>query len=124
MVESVTVKWLGGKVQELKNVPVNQRIKITETDDPLFSFEENDLKIYPGFFTDQITMEYELAEAQPFDITVYDAQGRLIETLTQQENPTTRGIWQWEIDRDLIRGVYIFQLRTKDAVIAKRAVKL
>lgn len=124
VVESVTVKWLGGKTQEIKNVAANQQITITETDESIFSFNNNSLLVYPGFFTDNIIIEYELEEEGPIDISVYDVQGRLIENLTRQDRPAKTGIWQWNINRDLVRGVYLFQLRTKNSVIARRAVKL
>ena len=123
-VESVIVKWLGGKTQEIKDVSANQMITIKETEDPVFNFEKNSLLIYPGFFTDNVVIEYELTDDGPMDLSVYDVQGRLIETLTRQQNPSRTGFWQWNIQKDLIRGVYIFQLRTNNQVIARRAVKL
>lgn len=124
IIESVTVKWVGGKTQQLTNVEANQQITIRETEESIFSFEENTLKVYPGSFSDYVVIEYELAKEEAFDISVYDIQGRLIETLTSQDSPAQTGLWQWNIDRDLAAGVYIFQLRTKDRVVAKRAVKM
>lgn len=124
LVESVTVKWIGGKTQELTNVEANQQITIRETEGSVFDFEQNSLKVYPGFFTDNVMIEYELEKEEPFDISVFDVQGRLIETLTSQACPAQASFWQWNIDRNLAQGVYIFQLRTKNNLIAKRAIKL
>ncbi len=123
-VRSVKVRWTGGKTQEITNVAANQQITIRETEESIFSFDQNDLKVYPSSFNDYVLIEYELEKEEPFDISVYDVQGRLIETLSQQNNPAKTGFWQWNIERDLAQGVYIFQLRTKNSVIAKRALKL
>ncbi|MEO0340420.1 MAG: ASPIC/UnbV domain-containing protein [Bacteroidota bacterium] len=124
VVESVTVKWLGGKSQTIDNVAANQVIKIIETDQPLVEFPENTIKVFPGFFEDRIVLEYKLEEPGPITLSVFDAQGRLIRELTEIEAPARTGIWQWNIDQELIRGMYIFQLRTKNQVVGARAIKL
>ena len=123
-VESITVKWVGGKTQTLTDVAANQMITIKEEAGSIFDFSENSINVSPGFFTDYVWIEYELEKEEALDISVYDAQGRLIETLTSQNAPAKTGLWQWNIGRDLTPGVYIFQLRTESSIVAKRAVKL
>ncbi len=124
IVDSVVVKWVGGKTQEVKNVSANQQITIRETDEPIFNFEKNSLKVYPSLFTDNVIIEYELEKEEPIDISVYDVTGRLVKNLTQQNTPAQTGFWHWNIERHLSQGVYIFQLRTKDIVVAERAIKM
>ena len=125
-VESVVVKWIGGKTQEVKNVSANQQITIRETDEPIFNFDKNALKVYPSLFTenDDVIIEYELERKEPFDISIYDVKGRLIETLNRQNNPAQTGFWVWNVRSDLSPGVYIFQLRTKNIVVAEQAIKM
>lgn len=122
--ESVVVKWIGGKTQELTNVLANQQITIRETEESIFNFEKNSLKVYPSLFTDNVIIEYELEKEEPIDISVYDVTGRLVKNLTQQNTPAQTGFWHWNIERHLSQGVYIFQLRTKDIVIAEQAIKM
>ena len=122
-VESVTVKWVGGKTQSITNVAANQLITIEEEEGPIYDFEYNYITAYPTVFTDQILIEYELQNEEPFDISVYDAQGRLVETLTNQSGVMT-GFWQWNDAAKLAPGVYVFQLRTKDFLLATKAVKI
>jgi hypothetical protein len=123
-VESVTVKWLGGNTQELSNVSVNQLITIRENIDNLGQVEENDLFIFPSYFTDQMLIEYSLTDESPMDISVYDAQGRLIQTLVRLENPSPNGFWFWDGTEQLIHGMYFVQLRTKNGIITKKAMKI
>jgi len=123
-VESVTVKWVGGKKQTLTNIGVNQKIVIEENEEKVNTTTSNILEVSPGFFTDNVFIEYELTEAEPIELNVYDVRGNLIEKLVNINNPVSSGVWQWNVNRYLPRGVYIFQLRTKNTVISKRAVKL
>ena len=122
-VESIIVKWVGGKTQEITNVPVNQQITITETEGSIFEFEKNNLKVFPTYFDSQVILEYELAEEEPFTLSVYDIQGRIIQQLSQQDFPAQTGLWQWNVPKGLAAGVYVFQLRTADETIARRAIK-
>ena len=127
-VESVTVKWVGGKTQQLTNVTANQQITIKEkegSEGSILNIDNNSLQVHPGIFKDYVWLEYELQNVEAFDISVYDAQGRLIKTLTRQDTPTTKtGLWQWDQGENLAPGVYIFQLRTKSGLVAKRAIKI
>ncbi|NJL76624.1 MAG: T9SS type A sorting domain-containing protein [Saprospiraceae bacterium] len=123
-VESVTVKWIGGKPQTITDVAVNQKIIIEQSEEKVASSENNSLEVSPGFFTDRVFIEYELAEAEPIELRVYDVRGHLIEQLASIRNPVAKGIWQWDVARYLPRGVYVFQLRTENTTVSKRAVKL
>lgn len=123
-VESVTVKWIGGGEQTLENVTANQLLTITQEDDRFGEDFESALNIFPTYFTDQVLIEYQLEKEEPFDISVYDITGKLITTLVRQDNPASSGFWNWDVDKDLIRGMYIIQLRTASGVIAKKAMKI
>lgn len=125
MVESITVKWIGGNSQVIENVAANQLIAIREEITESETDDELALKIFPSYFSDQMIIEYQLANDQPFDISVFDSQGRLIRTLLQEEGSLSRnGFWQWDIDDPLIHGLYIIQLRSGKDIVSEKAIKL
>ncbi len=123
-VESVTIKWIGGNSQVVSNVVANQMITIVEEVGVRKITSNDELKVSPGFFTENVLLEYELSEATPIEISVFDSQGRLIDQLGDVSNPITEGFWNWNVPSNLLRGVYIFQIRTNNGVITKRAVKI
>lgn len=123
-VESITVKWVGGNTQTLENIAANQMITIVEAIETKENLSDDMLKVSPGFFTENVLLEYELAKATPIEISVFDSQGRLVAQLGSTQNPVSEGFWNWDVPSDLLRGVYIFQIRTNDGVLTKRAVKI
>lgn len=123
-VASVTVKWIGGNTQELLNVRTNQLLTIKEDVQDLVSTEENDLIILPTYFTDQMLIEYRLNSNDPMEINVFDAQGRLIKTLVKLDEPAVNGFWSWNITEPLVHGVYFVQLRTKNGMVTRKAMKI
>ncbi len=124
-VRSVIVRWVGGNAQQLTNVPANQLLTIEEEISNINVVDENKLKIYPSYFTDFVIIEYELENIEPFDLSLYDIQGKLVKTLLSQDVAKNRkGIWKWEVTGDLVHGMYFIQLRTNDSIIAEKAFKL
>lgn len=123
-VESVTVKWLGGKTQILENVEANQHIVIVEEGESTVSFDQDQLKVYPSVFTDYAILEYELDEAAPVELDVVNMQGQVVQSLMSNTNPSALGIMRWEVDPGLPTGTYIFRLRTPDRILAKKALKI
>ena len=59
LIESITVKWVGGNSQVMNNVEVNQQITIREVVQEATSNDEPLLKIFPTYFTDQMIIEYQ-----------------------------------------------------------------
>lgn len=123
-VESITVKWLGGNTQEILNVGTNQVIKIKEDVKNISAGETDDLIILPTYFTDQMLIEYNLISNDPIDIRVYDAQGKLVSKLLRIEEPTQIGFWTWNVTEPLDHGIYFVQLRTRNGVVTKKAIKI
>lgn len=125
LVESITVRWPGKGTQSLTNLPVNQKIIIKETvDEQSGPATQNRFNVSPGYFTDQVLIEYELAESSPISLSVFDVQGRLVADLGEIESPLRQGFWRWDVPGNLQRGTYIFHIRTNNGVMARRAVKL
>lgn len=122
--ESLTVKWMGGGVQVLEDVAVNQEIVIEENFTPQAGLSKNNLKVSPGAFSSEIFLEYELSVGEPFTVDVVDVKGRQIAVLADLESAVFNGLLHWEVPSDLPKGIYIFRLITKDSVVAKKAVKI
>ena len=69
-------------------------------------------------------IEYSLTDESPLDISVFDVQGRLIQTLVKSERPLLTGFWFWNDTEQLIPGMYLVQLRTENGVVTRKAMKL
>ena len=124
VVESVTVKWLGGKDQVLENVAVNQLLTIRESGVIPPEAEGNIIKVFPSSFSDRIGIEYQLENDEPFEISVFGSNGQLIERIFRQSTGPTSGLRYWSRGKDLAPGLYLFQLRTNKEVIATKAIKI
>jgi hypothetical protein len=125
-VESITVKWPGGAVQTLNNISANQQITIVQesTDLSFGPQSENRFNVSPGYFTNEVLIEFELADPASAQLQVFDVQGRLVANIGEVDQPLREGFWRWEVPANLQRGVYIFRIETKNGVMAKRAVKM
>lgn len=124
-VESITVKWPGKGRQTLTNISINQQITIEESIEESLGPESfNRFNVSPGYFTDEVLIEYELTDPAAAQLRVFDVQGRLVANLGEVDQPLKSGFWRWEVPANLQRGIYIFYIETKNGVMAKRAVKM
>lgn len=125
-VESITVKWVGGKQQTISKIAANQHIIIKENMDDAESTasKQNQFTVSPTVFTDNVFLTYDLEKESPIQINILDSQGRLVERLANIKNPTSTGVWQWEVNKNLAPGMYIFQIQTAQGVMANKAIKL
>lgn len=120
----VTIKWLGGKVQPLGNIAANQRITVLESADPVEAENKSDLEVFPGFFYDDLTIEYRFTNPTTYSIDIFDAQGRWIEQLAEANEPSeTTGLLQWRSASNIPTGTYFVRLRTEYDVVSRRVVK-
>jgi hypothetical protein len=123
IVESVTVRWMGGQTQTIANVAANQRIKITEEVD--IDSNQDDVKFYVGpfAFEDQVTIEFELDKPGPARVDLFDVQGKLIRNLYSQEDGKV-AIVSRSIPESLSKGLYFFRLIANDQVYTQKSLKL
>lgn len=120
----ITVKWVGGKTQTLENVKVNQHLTIKESYETSVTTTPSTLKAFPGFFTDEVTFQYDLQESGTFVLDVLDINGNVVDTVIKNIQGNRRGFAQWTVPTTLLRGVYTFRLQTKNEVIATQGVRL
>lgn len=124
-VESITVKWPGGNTQTTADVTANQHLIIRESINGQPEKESlNRFNVSPGYFTNEVLIEFELADPASAQLQVFDVQGRLVANLGRVDQPLREGFWRWEVPANLQRGVYIFRIETENGVMAKRAVKM
>ena len=73
---------------------------------------------YPNPFSNQTTIQYDVAEATSVKIYIYNTLGQLVKTIDQGENSVGTHTVEWDGTNDdgdtLSSGVYFYQLRTKD----------
>jgi len=73
---------------------------------------------YPNPFSNQTTIQYDVAEATSVKIYIYNTLGQLVKTIDQGENSVGTHTVEWDGKNDdgdtLSSGVYFYQLRTKD----------
>jgi hypothetical protein len=122
-VESVTVRWLGGKTQTLNNIAANQRIKITEEVDENTSDTEIKFNVTPFVISEEVTIEFELPESGPARVDLFDVQGHLISNLYTQEEGKV-AIANRSIPGPLAQGLYFFRLIANDKVYTQKSLKL
>jgi len=81
------------------------------------------LQMFPSPFRDIVTIDYNLTISSFVKITIYDALGRVIETVHQgiQQAGTQRIIWQ---PKELPIGIYFVSLKGGDYSIVKKMVKI
>ena len=100
----------------------------TATDDDLARTLHRLFQNYPNPFREATTIGYEVEQAGPVTITVYDILGRAIRTLVNQDQPigTYRIAWDGRdaSGRAVASGIYFYRLRVSDAVTSKQTIRV
>lgn len=83
---------------------------------------ENSISIYPNPTTNQITMEFELAETKNVSIDIKNVLGQTVKIISNSE--FRKGNNKIEIElSDLINGVYFVQLESENKRSNKKFIK-
>ena len=81
---------------------------------------------YPNPFNPKTTIRFELAEAGPVSLGIYDANGRAVRILHQGEMPEGVHAASWNgldaMGRPVASGVYFARLRTSGGELSRRMV--
>jgi len=79
---------------------------------------------YPNPFNPRTTIKFDLKQAGPVELSVFDIGGRLVNKLVSQTMPAGQHEAAWEgrdsSGRAASAGVYFFRLKTKDILATKR----
>ncbi len=92
--------------------------------EPLTTPSANRFEAFPNPFGTTISVVYELAETAPVRLRLFDANGRLLQTLVDQlEAPP--GTHQVDVDaRHLAAGIYFCKLESDDGVRTLRLIRM
>ncbi len=131
LAETVRVEWPSGSVSVLNDVPVDQTLALTEVlvnvanETPAGELPKRVTlwQNYPNPFNPVTTIRFDLAEAGPVRLTVYDLAGRAVRTLA--DGFRTAGVHEVRFDaRGLPSGIYLYRLEAPGFVQTRRLTLL
>jgi hypothetical protein len=84
--------------------------------------KQNNLKLYPNPATDQITIEFDLADTKNVSLEIKNIEGRTIKTITK---PFFIRKNQIHIDlTEFTSGLYFIQIKTSSATLTRKIIKI
>ncbi len=122
MVDSLTVRWPGGRMTELHGIAADQLLQITEPDAEVVPVLDGDpvgplcqlLPCYPNPFNPATIIQFRLAKGGQASVKVFDVAGRLVKTIVSDNlaagwhNTVWRG--KDQKDRTVAAGVYFVRV--------------
>ncbi len=139
IVDQVQVEWPSGIKQALNNIPVNQRIVITEASSTgveeiassgaAASANLPELRAnVPNPFIESTSIAYSLPEASEVALRVYDVVGRVVMTLDRGSKSAGDHTVTWnardENGRTIVPGIYFYELQAGTASITRKMIRL
>jgi len=125
-IDSIIVDWNDGYQQIATNVPINQEIQFSGIIgvDPNSNEIPGEYKLfqnYPNPFNPTTTIEYSLPKTTDLKITIFDINGKVIQTITYQQR--TAGSYSFTFDAStLASGVYFYKLETPNFTDTKKMI--
>ncbi|MCO6477722.1 MAG: T9SS type A sorting domain-containing protein [Phaeodactylibacter sp.] len=83
---------------------------------------EIDLRAYPNPASTQLAFEFELPEAAPVNITLYNPLGQPVQELTDENLPAGRQRINWQRPASLPAGLYYYRLQIGERFVARPVV--
>ncbi len=124
IIDSVIIHWIGGGTQYMTVVEANQMIEITEdTELEIQSpFAEGAIRIYPSYFTNQVTLEYQLPKFITHKVVVLNEQGKEVDVIVESEK-SFFGNTVWDAPAYLSPGLYFFVVYADNTRYVTRGFK-
>ncbi|MDH3648505.1 MAG: FG-GAP-like repeat-containing protein [Saprospiraceae bacterium] len=122
-VDSVVVKWLGGKTQVIKDVEANQLISILEVIDVPALSSDPTLTVFPNAFSDSFYIDYAFPNAGRLEIILSDLGGRILVKLASIDNAAPRGFLSYNQASRLPIGTYVLTVKLADETESVKVVK-
>jgi hypothetical protein len=125
IIDRVTVKWLNGHIDEIKNVNVNQTIYIKEKSAPLHvsqediekNFQPDDFILsgnYPNPFNSSTQITFEIKNPGEIELEIFNALGQRIKSFKESySDPGSKNI-RWdagESSTGLVSGFYFYVMK-------------
>ncbi len=113
---SVTIQDHDGDQQTFS---YNQNAKTLESSDT----NKNLRQVYPNPFKDNVTIDYHIQNEGSVYITLFDAQGKMVEQILDAQNQQM-GNYQYTFNtQHLSKGVYFVQLNTPDGQFNEKIIR-
>ncbi|GAB5553232.1 MAG: hypothetical protein Sapg2KO_28230 [Saprospiraceae bacterium] len=113
-IDEIQVRWLSGEIQTLKNIPANQKIKITEagivSSSRQLETTNVQVKVAPNPFTEKVDFVIKTPLKMKSQLRIYDLHGQLIHQSKQSLNANSEEYLSWQPNSDLAAGVYYYHL--------------
>ncbi len=124
LIDTVRVHWIGGSVQTLTNIEVNQLVEIKqEASQKIESpFNNGKVRIFPSYFTSEVTVEYELPIYTRHTLIVLDEAGKVVDRLIEPREGFF-GTVIWEVPTSLKPGLYFFVVYLSNEKFVARGFK-
>ncbi len=120
----VRVHWIGGGTQELNNISANQMLVITQDANQVIEspFDQGDIRIYPSYFQESVTVEYQLPAHVTHRVVVIDENGQIVDTIIE-DHESFFGNLRWDVPAHLHPGLYFFTVYFENDKLVARGFK-
>jgi hypothetical protein len=125
-VDSVIVRWIGGKEQKLFDVDANQSIDIRQgviTGWPKQGPTNSNILLYPNPVAHTLFVDAGELNLWGATIEVYSNTGQVIDSFQLDHTSETAHAFQWKIPPSLPAGIYVIKIITRKEILAKKFVK-
>jgi enediyne biosynthesis protein E4 len=125
-VDSVSVRWIGGKEQKLFDVDANQLIEIKQAVITGFAKGESaksDILLYPNPVSHTLFVEVGERNLRDATIEVYSNTGQVVDSFQLNNTSETPHNFQWRIPPLLPAGIYVIKVITRKEILTKVFVK-
>lgn len=135
VVEELSIRWPSGIEQVLHDIPADQILQVTEN--VASNVEDPDrtparprlIGCYPNPFNPATTISFALPSAQPVTLRIYDALGRLVQVLVEEQTlpaGVNEVVWNGQDRRgkQVPSGVYLYTLQAGSYEDTQRMVMI
>ena len=128
-VDSLMIRWPNGLEESYYDLAVNETYSFTEAEGYVTSIEDQvaavveGLNIFPNPFSEVSNIEVELLEALQLSLAVYDLRGQLVEVVFEGKLNSGKHLFEAEVLKDSVPGVYVYRLQSEKGVISRKVVK-
>jgi len=88
------------------------------------TLNENAVSVYPNPIVDQLTVRLNMSETTPFEVKLYDIQGKLVKTLLPKTQVSGAFIQTFEISNELVPSVYLLRMTLGNSTTFKKVIRM
>ncbi len=120
-VDSLTIIWPGGAIENFINLTVNQKVEITESNTITNTFSilggrNLNVQIHPNPFSEETLISYSLTKAGPVNIAVFNQLGQALfeQSFEHQGKGTHQFKW-----KNKEKGLFYFRIQNRESQVSK-----